>query len=555
MACLGKYLNGVDPANITSLEELLEKTDLKSVHELLKQQGIATLEAFMMLTPSAIETKGVTKGLRIRLLRAAEMMRQARPVEFPREEDALMSDTGEADTMPPKHNSTSSLYIDSTISSPDFTRVVFCVSILVHDLIVEGEASHQAKLAAGLTPTNPCALFRPKEIFVTGKRQREEDDTSGRGGPLARPAAPAPQPTTFAVGASSSSAAAQMMPPPPPRQALRQASSSADAVAMDCTGYGDAGAAASTTPSPPPPRTVLVEAPPHQPPLWTSSSSSSSTASGGYNPNMDGRPNMDDRPNMGSSACADSSSFTPAAEPMDTEIPGEDEICQALQQVHALMRMHPGCLVVAMIYIERLRRGTHSDLLVSTWQPTLFAAVILAQKVWEDGRHYRAPKDYVLLNAVRSACPPCTPLTCPPSALLNAVRSACPPCTSLFPSPLRHPSPAPLPAPSRPPTPHSQTVTKAQMAQLERDFLQAIDYNVGIKAAVYTEWYFKICTFAERLSAPLRPLGKDVATLLEIRGAAFEEKILAERPQSQSDPTLSDSCKAPPAPRSRIVLS
>ncbi|KOO28846.1 nterminal domain containing protein [Chrysochromulina tobinii] len=341
MACLGKYLNGVDPANITSLEELLEKTDLKSVHELLKQQGIATLEAFMMLTPSAIETMGVTKGLRIRLLRAAEMMRQARPVEFPREEDALMSDTGEADTMPPKHNSTSSLYIDSTISSPDFTRVVFCVSILVHDLIVEGEASHQAKLAAGLTPTNPCALFRPKEIFVTGKRQH-------------------------------------------------------------------------------------------------------------------------------STSCAAN-----AAEPMDTEIPSEDEICQALQQMHALMRMHPGCLVVAMIYIERLRRGTHSDLLVSTWQPTLFAAVILAQK----------------------------------------------------------------------------------MAQLERDFLQAIDYNVGIKAAVYTEWYFKICTFAERLSAPLRPLGKDVATLLEIRGAAFEEKILAERPQSQSDPTLSDSCKAPPAPRSRIVLS
>ena len=155
-----------------------------------------------------------------------------------------------------------------------------------------------------------------------------------------------------------------------------------------------------------------------------------------------------------SSACA-----AYAAEPMDTEVPGEDEICQALQQIHALMRMHPGCLVVAMIYIERLRRGTHADLLVSTWQPTLFAAVILAQKVWEDGRHYRAPKDYVLLNAVRSACPPCTPLTCPPSALLNAVRSACPPCTSLFPSPLRRPSPAPLPhsspaPPARPlPTP------------------------------------------------------------------------------------------------------
>ena len=421
-ACLGKYLNGVDPANIRSLEELLEKTDLKSVHELLKQQGIATLEAFMMLTPSAIDTMGVTKGLRIRLLRAAEMMRQARPEEFLREEDALMPHTGEADTMPPKHNSTSSLYIDSTISSPDFTRVVFCVSILVHDLIVEGEASHRAKLAAGLTPTNPCALFRPKEIFVMGKRLREEDNTSARGGPLARPAPPAPQPTTFAVGASFSSSAAQMMPPPPPRQA-----SSSDAVAMDCTGYGDAGAAASTTPCPSPPRTVLVQALPQQPPLWTSSSSSSSSSSsrrssaaGGYNPNMDERPDMV----ADSSACA-----AYAAEPMDTEVPGEDEICQALQQIHALMRMHPGCLVVAMIYIERLRRGTHADLLVSTWQPTLFAAVILAQKVWEDGRHYRAPKDYVLINAVRSASPlashssllpshaphlpPTPPLTCP----------------------------------------------------------------------------------------------------------------------------------------------
>jgi len=40
-----------------------------------------------------------------------------------------------------------------------------------------------------------------------------------------------------------------------------------------------------------------------------------------------------------------------------------------------------GCLIVALIYIERLRRTSNAHVLVSTWQPMLLISVIVAQKV------------------------------------------------------------------------------------------------------------------------------------------------------------------------------
>ena len=41
----------------------------------------------------------------------------------------------------PKYNSTSSLYIDSTISRPCIDEIIFCVSIVIHDRIEEGEGA------------------------------------------------------------------------------------------------------------------------------------------------------------------------------------------------------------------------------------------------------------------------------------------------------------------------------------------------------------------------------------------------------------------------------
>ena len=64
-----------------------------------------------------------------------------------------------------------------------------------------------------------------------------------------------------------------------------------------------------------------------------------------------------------------------------TEQPSEEDIRLAIAQMYACLNFSPGCLVVALIYIERLRRCTGAEVLARTWQPTLLITTIVAQKV------------------------------------------------------------------------------------------------------------------------------------------------------------------------------
>ena len=69
--------------------------------------------------------------------------------------------------LPPQRripNSTSSLYIESTIAHPDLLEVCFCVSLVVHDLIVEGEASLGARTGSNSAEDDPLSLFRPRRF-------------------------------------------------------------------------------------------------------------------------------------------------------------------------------------------------------------------------------------------------------------------------------------------------------------------------------------------------------------------------------------------------------
>jgi hypothetical protein len=56
-------------------------------------------------------------------------------------------------TSPPqvKYNSTSSLYIDSTITKPCAEEMIFCVSVVLHDRINEGEQATAEATAKGET--------------------------------------------------------------------------------------------------------------------------------------------------------------------------------------------------------------------------------------------------------------------------------------------------------------------------------------------------------------------------------------------------------------------
>jgi len=194
----------------------------------------------------------------------------------------------------------------------------------------------------------------------------------------------------------------------------------------------------------------------------------------------------------------------PEALAAEADIPSEDDIRCSIADIHALSRFSPGCLVVALIYIERLRRGVGALLLASTWQPTLLISIIVAQKVWEDKPHLNV--DFSRL------CP---------------------------------------------------ALTLHQLNRLERDFLQLLDYNVGVKAAVYTDWYFRLGTLCERSSMRLRPLDGHEARALEISAGIYKSRLQAEaRPSSGPLPMPPDegskdgpSSSREPVQRSRAVLS
>ena len=59
-------------------------------------------------------------------------------------------------------------------------------------------------------------------------------------------------------------------------------------------------------------------------------------------------------------------------------------------------------------------------------------------------------------------------------------------------------------------------LTLQQLNYIEVQFLQLLDYNVCVSAAVYTEWYFKLCDLCERNSVRLKPLDSTEAAHLEI---------------------------------------
>merc|ERR1719440_568526 len=63
----------------------------------------------------------------------------ARPADSMDVDDASSSDAAAAGKEPQKYNSTSSIYINSTITRPDIDEIIFCVAIVIHDRIEQGE--------------------------------------------------------------------------------------------------------------------------------------------------------------------------------------------------------------------------------------------------------------------------------------------------------------------------------------------------------------------------------------------------------------------------------
>jgi hypothetical protein len=142
--------------HVTTVEEFLLALNISHLLPKFTARGVTTIEHLLHLLPSDIDAMGIRAGVRVRLLKGCSLLREQNGsasnmatesgTTTPRSDDPsadVSMDMANGGVDAHRYNSTSSLYIQSTISHPDMAQICFCVSLLVHDLIQEAEASRR----------------------------------------------------------------------------------------------------------------------------------------------------------------------------------------------------------------------------------------------------------------------------------------------------------------------------------------------------------------------------------------------------------------------------
>merc|ERR1719446_780099 len=153
------------------------------------------------------------------------------------------------------------------------------------------------------------------------------------------------------------------------------------------------------------------------------------------------------------------------------EVPSEETIFHTIRSVFKRARLPSECLIIGLIYMERLVTSADMPILVTSWRPILPASLILAQKVWDDRSLHNI--DFSVL------CP-------------------------MF--------------------------TLREIHHLEKKFLELLDYDVSICTSLYASYYFQLRTLCQRekRAFSLQPMDGSVAAKLEARGLSYSVKFKSE---------------------------
>ena len=157
--------------------------------------------------------------------------------------------------------------------------------------------------------------------------------------------------------------------------------------------------------------------------------------------------------------------------------PTEQSIFQIIKSIYTIAEFSSECLVISLLYIERVRSLTNVPLLNSNWQPMLLAAMIVAQKGWDD------------------------------KSLLNVDFSVI--CSAY---------------------------TLKDINNLEKAFLDLIEYNVSITASLYASYYFELRTLCEKAGPgreTAKPLSADAEKLLLREDAIKQLEVHSQNAQKE----------------------
>lgn len=128
----------------------------------------------------------------------------------------------------------------------------------------------------------------------------------------------------------------------------------------------------------------------------------------------------------------------------------------------------PECCIICLVYVNRLIAFTDLPLQPTNWRPLVLCSLLVAQKVWDD--RYLSNADFAFIY---------------PFFVTDEIN------------------------------------------QLEKKFLELIQYNVTVKSALYAKYYFEmraLFTNNEK-EFPLTPLDKRDAEKLEVNSKQYKEKF------------------------------
>ncbi|CAJ0941530.1 unnamed protein product, partial [Mesorhabditis belari] len=151
-----------------------------------------------------------------------------------------------------------------------------------------------------------------------------------------------------------------------------------------------------------------------------------------------------------------------------TRDPDHRQIYRFVRTLFHSAQLTAECAIITLVYIERLLNYAEMDLCPSNWRRVVLGAIMLASKVWDDQAVWNV--DY---------------------------------CQIL------------------------RDTNVDDMNELERRFLECLDFNINVPSSVYAKYYYDLRTLAiaNDLQLPLLPLYKERATRLEAMSRVCEERM------------------------------
>ncbi|EDV33221.1 uncharacterized protein Dana_GF23396 [Drosophila ananassae] len=161
----------------------------------------------------------------------------------------------------------------------------------------------------------------------------------------------------------------------------------------------------------------------------------------------------------------------PVPDNYDTHNPEHRQIYKFVRTLFNAAQLTAECAIITLVYLERLLTYAELDVGPCNWKRMVLGAILLASKVWDDQAVWNV--DY---------------------------------CQIL------------------------KDITVEDMNELERQFLELLQFNINVPSSVYAKYYFDLRTLAEanELNFPTEPLSKERAQKLEAMSRVMQDKVTAE---------------------------